>query len=266
METICNFACTDIVRMEWSHGRAHRLLLTQSAHTHVPTLEYLNSQLLAQKYKARLQHLPSSQCLPEGLWKAEDKDVEQPPRSEPAKTSKGGGSWRAFTSLRARGGGERPDWSVLAEEYRLAKDEHTPEYQAAVDLGRAASSRHREGHESRSSFGPYTRDVGRRQRERGPPTIAGMLTIALDQPMIEDAGTQQQESLMVVDIENKVSQLRSQLRRRSLEKASLKRSEQRKLDDLVVQRESLVLHTLAEQLPSWRPMLPSLHLRPTSDL
>ena len=264
VETVGNMASTDIVKMEWSHGRAHRVLLAQSAHTHTPTLGYLNSQVMAQKYKARLQHLTSSQPRAEGLWR--DKQATAPPTTSGAASipkKGGGGAWRAFTSQRSRGAGERPDWSQLAEEYRQAKEDHTAEFQQAQQLGQAAASRHREGHQAKSSFGPYTRDVGRRERERGPALFGGFWTTAAEPEARNPAAetTTEQEAL-VIRTETQVSQLRGTARRQAIAKAGARRQEQKWLDQLVEEQQALVLSKLAQTLPSFQPYLPSLHLMP----
>ena len=159
----------DIVHLEWTHGRTHRLLKSQSVQTKAPTISSINAQMVIQKYKERLQH-----CSDGSICNALDLAGLAPPADDPGDGDEahhdaregrrgGGGAWRAWTSQRARGSGSRPDWSNLAVEYRQAQMFHTEEYQAAMLSGQAATTRHAEHlKRSRSSFGPYTRDVHRK--------------------------------------------------------------------------------------------------------
>ena len=74
---------------------------------------------------------------------------------ESKKRRGGGGAWRAFQSLHTRGSGQKLDWASLSQDYQHAKQQKTPDYQQAHDVGRAAAIRHPElrGEDSPPEFG-----------------------------------------------------------------------------------------------------------------
>ena len=260
---------TDIVQIEWSHGRVHRLLKAQSAQTKEPSLDFINAQTYCMKVKQR--HA--------GLCSSEDRTMIVPvPDKEAATDEKqttlkrpggGGGAWRAFTSLRSRGSGEKPNFQALAEAYQEAKRSLSEEYQLALSMGRAATFLHRaeEGptNTGRSSFGTFTRQVRRRlgqQAEAHSTPEPGVLQLPGIQLHIESEQPYQVSLKHSTDLE--LSKLRSMLARQGRDKAKRQRQRQDVLDSWVQQLQGPALGHLQIALPELDAHLADLHMRPSS--
>ena len=133
--TTLKLSSVDIVNVEWLHGRVHRVLSAQKVQTHVPTIEYVNSQLLLQRVKLRKQASHQAR----GYW----------------------------TSKQLRGAQGQADWAALAVQYRREKEQHTPAYQEALQAGSAATDLHQLTR--RPSFGARSREIRRRAARATAP-------------------------------------------------------------------------------------------------
>ena len=159
----------ETVSTEWGHSRVHRILCGASQ-VQKPSMEYLNSQVVAMQHRRRVQ----ASGLKEGAGRsggapgAEEEQGVAAGAEVAAKRRGGGGeAWRAFCSLRKRGTSGASDFQTLAEEYREAKRLRTAEYLEAEASGRAGTERHKES--GVPSFGPPPRSIRRSQARKQPP-------------------------------------------------------------------------------------------------
>ena len=134
LSAVLELVPTEIVGMEWGHGRVHRLICKSSVQTHVPTLDFVGAQWLCQKVHQRAgsvcegaaqrakSHRPSQKAAA---------PAAPPVQAAPKKRRRGGGgAWRAFVSKRTRGAPGSASFD-LGQEYRDAKEQQSPEYLAA---------------------------------------------------------------------------------------------------------------------------------------
>ena len=148
LQLFLSVTSTETVSVEWGHGTVHRLITSLKTQTHVPSMEYINSQFLAQKYVARAQ-------------KARDigRSLSQRKRQQrPAQ------SYRAFVTLATRGQQDRPHLEAVARDYEEQKREQSPLYLQSVRLGQIGTAlRQRTGG---PAFGPSTRQLARKRKAR----------------------------------------------------------------------------------------------------
>ena len=254
LQAILLTGSTDIVSVEWAHGRTHRLLKAQSAQTKVPSINYVTGQVLAQKYKLRLASCSLDRHVDEELRCLQDEQQGGPEEEQvDRRRAGGGGAWRAFVS-EPRGSGQRPDWADLSDRHWAAKHTEDDAYATALTTGRYATVQHRAlKQEQRSSFGPYTRDARRQAQSRA----AGDATTQLGESamrIVPVAGAAPDslipEGMVTLDVQREVGNLRSALRRRSLAKTQQEREARRRAAAEVQRQQQGVLESLQNTMPS----------------
>ena len=227
--SVAHMASVDIVDVEWLHGRAHRLLQSQQVQTQLPTIGFLNSQLLLQKFKLRRAGSCALMTLRRRMqttWRLKHSSKRV---LKKRKRRGGGGAWRTWTSHRVRGQAGAADWSALAAEYRAAKEARTEEYRAAEAAGAAAAQKHQVN--PGPTFGPKTRDLRQKAAKiaaAGTQPVSGPLgMIAGSSMQISDTGSAQLQ--LGPDLQHQLSVVRSTAMFKARRKVDEKREEVSKL-------------------------------------
>ena len=177
LSLIAQSMATDTVSIEWTHGRIARLVNVQKVQTHVPSMSWLNGQLLGQKHwMRRVKH---NSLLVNSVRKKLKASRSSRQKSTADATShkkapSTGGAFRAYISMKARGHKGTPDFRLLAEDFREARATNSGEYQEAMRMGQAGTALHQETGEA--PFGQTSRQI-RRKRAR-VSALAGALTTA----------------------------------------------------------------------------------------
>ena len=97
LQLFLSVTSTETVSIEWGHGRVHRLITSLKTQTHVPSMEYINSQFLAQKYVARAQKARAiGKRPPKGKRKLAGAQALGRPLKKAKASSRSGGAYRAF--------------------------------------------------------------------------------------------------------------------------------------------------------------------------
>ena len=171
LESLCVCGSSETVGLEWG-------LSATSNQSKRPTLEFIGAQWLCQKHKQRqgatcaeLQMSPSSRPPRVGGTSSSSQagEVRKKQRG-------GGGTWRAFASMKARGQKGRPDFHVIAEEYALAKRLQTDELAQAHEVGAAATLRHQL--QGTPGFGPTPRQVERKRKSMQDASLSLSLLLS----------------------------------------------------------------------------------------
>ena len=161
MEVLLESAHTDTVPIEWTHGRVARLVKVQKVQTHVPTMGFLNGQLLGQKHCARNASATSTATLSASASSStrRKRRAGQGLQSRPSRG--GGGAMRAFIRLRTFRQKGRCDFKALAAEHKEAKRCNTEDYQRALQVGRAGTAHHKV--HKHATFGPAMKTIARKR-------------------------------------------------------------------------------------------------------
>eukprot|EP00971_Amphidinium_carterae_P026880 530208-Amphidinium_carterae.1 len=147
----------ETVQLEWGHGRVNRLLSVQRQHTHAPSLEYLNARFVAQKYQGRVANLKKrGSKVPCAVASEQDMAAHDIDKNLP-KSRGGGGAWRAMVSETQKGRCGRVNFAELQQVYVRAKADNSEDYQRWVQMGKAATVKHKL--HAGSAFGPGRRHV-----------------------------------------------------------------------------------------------------------
>eukprot|EP00971_Amphidinium_carterae_P307358 6107962-Amphidinium_carterae.2 len=257
LEAVAKFSSTDI------STKADVTICTDTP-THTGVLEWTNA---VSKIQAEALGSEQARGYAGGLLAHAPKVEVQPARDVPKARRGGGGSWRAFTSAMTRGFGVAPDWSSLGQQYRDAKLFLTEEYQSALQIGHAATVKHKTaptGHgNSGSSFGPKPRDLRRKLRA---PAIGGQQpSLALPSSsgdMLQVVEGTSGVTLQVA-LRQSLFELRSKLRKAAMAKSNHKRLGETMLSKYVEEKQPKVISKLLDMEPALQPWKEALHLHPS---
>ena len=261
--SIVQQAATDTIGIEWGHGRVSRLLKASSSQTHTPSLPFLNGQFLAMKHKHRRQSTTSARAAEQtAVAPLKGQEDDQEDKVKVGKHSRGGGgAWRAFVSHRTKGQRGKADTSSLAVEYRKAKEDQSAEYIRSLEVGAAATKKHREV--GGPSFGEATRAIRRRrltesmasQRLAGAAAPSSSTSVQLNPP-------ENFLQALTGDFDQQLRQIRSGVRQESKLKRLVFSKTLEELQGFLDKNEAMVREKILSALPGAVPWASSLHLLP----
>lgn len=174
LKTIAQVAHAEHVKGEHDHGVFRRHVKAQSVNTHRVAFEYVNAQVVFQRFRTRLAANTSS-VIQMHLKKRSAAAIPKPNQLVGQKKRKGGGggSWRAYIHTKASGAIGNADVAALGQDYRN-RDRGGEENLLLQDLGSRATRLHIIGGQA---FGKTTRQV---QRLRDRMLLAAAVERACD--------------------------------------------------------------------------------------
>ena len=180
--TVAQIAHVENVKGETDHSCFKRHVDTQSVHSRRASFEYVNAQIVCQRFRTRLAS--GSSAFVQGHRARRDRRAGAPATRGAAKTKVvkakrgGGGTWRSFVRSETLGVRGKPDIRVISVKYHNRDKHGQPEAKLRA-TGQRASRAHRAGG---AAFGPTTRQVRRSIFRRA-------LKVAVDRACANDAPT-----------------------------------------------------------------------------
>ena len=223
---LAHLASTETIGIEHGHGSVHRLITAQQAHTHIPTMGFINAQWVCQKLCKGLggrglrSRGPSSSKAVQHRF-CQKRKLHQA-GGPPKRKRGGGGAWRAFVSLQRRGARGRADLGAVGVRYRAAKEAGSAEFAEAQRVGEAATHTAKTG---AGGFGGPTRQVRRKlaTKLRQQPQAAQSSSGTAEQP--PQHPDHQQRLQGQIELSASLKQVRSMARQSSRAEAQAWRRE-----------------------------------------
>ena len=249
LQVMAQMSYTDTVTIEWSHGRVSRSVRQQAVQTHTPTLSYINGQMVSKRF---WQRKVTASSFPSFRRRGHASQRPRPAVGQVVKKSKkaggGGGTFRAFVSVRTRGQKRRPAWQSLAAEYRAVKEAGGDEVRRLARMGQAATAYHRQTR--LPSFGPAPRLIARKRQRQVAYSRAGQRLVPTSlAPRVareDEAGGSMKYDLPLGPL---LHDVRRQVRQRALQKSHTRKQAAQEMQRFVDAEQDEAVAALLSIIP-----------------